>query len=54
MKTATIIQTVLLAVAVMAGIFAAVSAKKSRNQYIEGCIYAGATAVGLAIMLALG
>ncbi len=54
MAKMTMIQIALLVVAVMAGIFAAVCAKKNRGQYIEGCIYAGVVAVGLAIMLGLG
>lgn len=50
----TMIQIALLVVAVMAGIFAAVCAKKNRSQYIEGCIYAGVVAIGLAIILGIG
>ncbi len=52
--TSTMIQLALLVVVVLAGAFAAYCAKKHRSEYIEGCIYAGVAALGLAIMLGLG
>ncbi len=48
------IQLALLVVVVLAGAFAAYCAKKHRSEYIEGCIYAGVAALGLAIMLGIG
>ncbi len=48
------IQIALLVVVVLAGIFAAYCAKKHRSEHIEGCIYAGVVALGLAILLGIG
>jgi hypothetical protein len=50
----TMIQIALLVVVVLAGIFSVVCMKKYRGQYVEGCIFAGVVALGLAIMLGIG
>ncbi|MDR7866828.1 MAG: hypothetical protein RIN56_08400 [Sporomusaceae bacterium] len=54
METTTMIQIALLAVAVVAGIFSVVCVKKYHSQYVEGCIFAGIVAIGLAIMIGIG